>query len=130
MLLFYHLTALVQDAVIGDQCIDNIESSEASKISTADLAAIHTQNNLTRGVEKRLKGFTAYLFNGVVVSLVSTALSLVLGIPAAYAMVFQMRNRSSNTVVHHFCLERFLLRRHTDLYELANAAHYGCGIYE
>src|SRR5438034_2488095 len=170
-------------------------------------------------------GFGAYLFNSVVAALVSTALALVLGIPAAYAMVFHMTTKSSNdmlffvlstrfmpfaailvplyviitrlnlldkplhvnrhlygdepafdhldgpfvlpgtakrgvggslarwlydiadncegrradgstwvncsgTAGHHFCLERFLLRRHADLYQLTNFTHYGCGIYE
>src|SRR5690349_7636592 len=36
-------------------------------------------------------GFAAYFINSVLASLVSTAIALVLGIPAAYAMVFQMR---------------------------------------
>ena len=44
-------------------------------------------------------GFSAYLFNSVVASLVSTALALVLGIPAASAMVFQMRTKASNDML-------------------------------
>src|SRR5256712_5196247 len=40
-------------------------------------------------------GFSAYFFNSVVAALVSTALALVLVIPAAYAMVFLMRKKSS-----------------------------------
>ncbi len=143
-------------------------------------------------------GFGAYLFNSVAAALVSTAIALVLGIPAAYAMVFHMSTKSSNdmlffvlstrfmpfaailvplyvivtrlnlldnlfvliviylarwlydipdncedrradggawvncsgTAGHHFCLERFLLRRHADLYQLTNLTHHGCGIYE
>src|SRR5437773_7913857 len=39
-------------------------------------------------------GFGAYLFNSLVASLVSTAIAMVLGIPAAYGMVFQMRKKS------------------------------------
>src|SRR5437879_451542 len=40
-------------------------------------------------------GFAAYLFNSLVASLASTALALVLGIPAAYAMVFVISQKSS-----------------------------------
>ena len=36
-------------------------------------------------------GFVAYLFNSIVAALVSTAIAMLLGIPAAYSMVFQMR---------------------------------------
>src|SRR6266516_6668403 len=125
-------------------------------------------------------GFGAYLFNSVVAALVSTALALVLGIPAAYAMVFHMTTKSSNDMLFFvlstrfmpfaailvplyviitrlnlldnlftliviytamnlpliiwmagsYCLERFLLRRHADLYQLTNLTHHGCGIYE
>ena len=169
-------------------------------------------------------GFGAYLFNSAVASLVSTAIAVVLGIPAAYAMVFQMRKKSSqdmlffvlstrflpfaailvplyviitrlnlldnlftlivvyrdkpatdhldgalvlpgsakgsvggslarwlfdiadncegcradgstwiscgSTASHHFCLERFLLRRYLDLHQLSYPAHHGRGIYE
>ncbi len=53
-------------------------------------------------------GFTAYLFNSVAASLVSTALALVLGIPAAYAMVFQMRDRSSNDMLFFVLSTRFM----------------------
>src|SRR5260370_36731429 len=35
-------------------------------------------------------GFVAYLFNSPTAALISTAIALVLGIPAAYAMVFQI----------------------------------------
>src|SRR5437764_10988899 len=41
-------------------------------------------------------GFGGYLFNSAAASLISTALAMVLAIPAAYAMVFQMRSKSSN----------------------------------
>src|SRR6266481_3367435 len=34
-------------------------------------------------------GFSVYLLNSVVVSLVSTAIAIVLGIPATYAIIFQ-----------------------------------------
>jgi sorbitol/mannitol transport system permease protein len=53
-------------------------------------------------------GFGAYLFNSVVASLVSTAIALVLGIPAAYAMVFQMREKSSNDMLFFVLSTRFL----------------------
>lgn len=53
-------------------------------------------------------GFTAYLFNSAVASLVSTAIALVLGIPAAYAMVFQMRKRSSNDMLFFVLSTRFM----------------------
>src|SRR6266699_2925906 len=44
-------------------------------------------------------GFGAYLFNSAVASLVSTALALSLAIPAAYAMVFQMRKKSADDML-------------------------------
>ncbi len=53
-------------------------------------------------------GFGAYLFNSVAASLVSTALAMVLGIPAAYAMVFQMRNKSSNDMLFFVLSTRFM----------------------
>src|SRR2546430_9842242 len=53
-------------------------------------------------------GFGAYLFNSVVASLVSTALALVLGIPAAYAMVFQMRKKSADNMLFFVLSTRFL----------------------
>ena len=53
-------------------------------------------------------GFTAYLFNSVAASLVSTALAMILGIPAAYAMVFQMRNKSSNDMLFFVLSTRFM----------------------
>lgn len=53
-------------------------------------------------------GFGAYLFNSVVASLLSTALALLLGIPAAYAMVFQMRSKSSDDMLFFVLSTRFM----------------------
>src|SRR5579864_2759074 len=53
-------------------------------------------------------GFGAYLFNSAVASLVSTALALILGIPAAYAMVFQMQKKSSDDMLFFVLSTRFL----------------------
>ena len=53
-------------------------------------------------------GFGAYLFNSVVASLVSTAFAMLLGIPAAYSMVFQMRKRSSNDLLFFVLSTRFM----------------------
>ena len=53
-------------------------------------------------------GFGAYLFNSIVASLVSTALALLLGIPAAYCMVFQMRKKSSNDMLFFVLSTRFM----------------------
>ena len=53
-------------------------------------------------------GFSAYLFNSVVASLVSTTLALILGIPAAYAMVFQMRKKSADNMLFFVLSTRFL----------------------
>ena len=53
-------------------------------------------------------GFGAYLFNSAVASLISTALALSLGIPAAYAMVFQMRKKSANDMLFFVLSTRFL----------------------
>jgi sorbitol/mannitol transport system permease protein len=53
-------------------------------------------------------GFGAYLFNSVMASLISTAVAMVLGIPAAYAMVFQMRNKSSNDMLFFVLSTRFM----------------------
>jgi sorbitol/mannitol transport system permease protein len=53
-------------------------------------------------------GFGAYLFNSVAASLLSTALAMVLGIPAAYAMVFQMRSKSSNDMLFFVLSTRFM----------------------
>jgi sorbitol/mannitol transport system permease protein len=52
-------------------------------------------------------GFGAYLFNSIVASLLSTALAL-LGVPAAYAMVFQMRKKSSDDMLFFVLSTRFL----------------------
>jgi sorbitol/mannitol transport system permease protein len=53
-------------------------------------------------------GFAAYFFNSAVASLVSTALAMVLGIPAAYAMVFQMRKKSSDDMLFFVLSTRFM----------------------
>src|SRR5258707_570481 len=53
-------------------------------------------------------GFSAYFINSVVAALVSTALALVLGIPAAYAMVFQMRKKSSDNMLFFVLSTRFM----------------------
>lgn len=53
-------------------------------------------------------GFVAYLFNSLVASLVSTAIAMVLGIPAAYSMVFQMRKKSSDDMLFFVLSTRFM----------------------
>jgi sorbitol/mannitol transport system permease protein len=53
-------------------------------------------------------GFGAYLFNSAVASLVSTAIAMLLGIPAAYCMVFQMRKKSSNDMLFFVLSTRFM----------------------
>src|SRR5947209_10972635 len=53
-------------------------------------------------------GFSAYLFNSAVASLVSTALALCLAIPAAYAMVFQMRSKSADSMLFFVLSTRFM----------------------
>jgi sorbitol/mannitol transport system permease protein len=53
-------------------------------------------------------GFGAYFFNSLVASLVSTAIAMVLGIPAAYAMVFQMRKKSSDDMLFFVLSTRFM----------------------
>ncbi|HET8844072.1 MAG TPA: carbohydrate ABC transporter permease [Ktedonobacteraceae bacterium] len=53
-------------------------------------------------------GFSAYLFNSLVASLVSTACAMLLGIPAAYSMVFQMRQKSSNDLLFFVLSTRFM----------------------
>jgi len=53
-------------------------------------------------------GFAAYLFNSTVSAFVSTALALVLGIPAAYCMVFQMRKKASNDMLFFVLSIRFM----------------------
>jgi sorbitol/mannitol transport system permease protein len=52
--------------------------------------------------------FGAYLFNSLFASLVSTALALLLGIPTAYAMVFQMRTHSANEMLFFVLSTRFM----------------------
>ncbi len=52
--------------------------------------------------------FGAYLFNSLAASLVSTALALLLGIPTAYSMVFQMRTRSANEMLFFVLSTRFM----------------------
>ena len=53
-------------------------------------------------------GFSAYFVNSVLASLVSTAIAMVLGIPAAYAMVFQMRKKSSDDMLFFVLSTRFM----------------------
>ena len=53
-------------------------------------------------------GFGAYLFNSLVASLVSTAIAMVLAIPAAYSMVFQMRKKSSDDMLFFVLSTRFM----------------------
>ena len=52
--------------------------------------------------------FGSYLFNSVFASFVSTALALVLGIPTAYSMVFQMRARAANDMLFFVLSTRFM----------------------
>src|SRR5579863_6007856 len=53
-------------------------------------------------------GFGAYLYNSAVASLVSTAIALILGIPAAYAMVFQMQKKGADDMLFFVLSTRFL----------------------
>jgi sorbitol/mannitol transport system permease protein len=53
-------------------------------------------------------GFVAYLFNSAVAAFVSTALALLLGVPAAYCMVFQMRKKSANEMLFFVLSTRFM----------------------
>jgi len=53
-------------------------------------------------------GFGSYLFNSAAAALVSTALAMVLGIPAAYAMVFHMPTKSSNDMLFFVLSTRFM----------------------
>src|SRR2546428_91910 len=53
-------------------------------------------------------GFGSYLFNSAAAALVSTALAMVLGIPAAYAMVFHMSTKSSNDMLFFVLSTRFM----------------------
>lgn len=52
--------------------------------------------------------FGAYLSNSLFASLVSTALALLLGIPTAYSMVFQMRSHSANEMLFFVLSTRFM----------------------
>ena len=61
-----------------------------------------------QSIESGGKGISAYLFNSVFASLVSTAIAMVLGIPAAYGMVFQMRKKSSNGMLFFVLSTRFM----------------------
>src|SRR5436309_12932615 len=53
-------------------------------------------------------GFGAYLTNSAIASLVSTAIALLLGIPAAYSMVFQMRKKGSDDMLFFVLSTRFM----------------------
>jgi len=53
-------------------------------------------------------GFGAYLFNSAVASIVSTLIALLLGIPAAYTMVFSMSKKSSNDMLFFVLSTRFM----------------------
>lgn len=53
-------------------------------------------------------GFSAYLLNSIVASVVSTAIAMLLGVPAAYCMVFQLRKKSSNDMLFFVLSTRFM----------------------
>src|SRR6266571_4906341 len=53
-------------------------------------------------------GFGAYLFNSATAAIVSTILAMILGIPAAYAMVFHMRKKSSDDMLFFVLSTRFM----------------------
>src|SRR6266705_1969808 len=53
-------------------------------------------------------GFGAYFINSVLAALVSTAIAMTLGIPAAYAMVFHMRKKSSDDMLFFVLSTRFM----------------------
>jgi sorbitol/mannitol transport system permease protein len=53
-------------------------------------------------------GFGAYLFNSAVAALGSTLIAMALGIPAAYAMVFQLRKKSSEDMLFFVLSTRFM----------------------
>jgi sorbitol/mannitol transport system permease protein len=53
-------------------------------------------------------GFGAYFFNSAAAALISTALAMALGIPAAYAMVFQMRKKPSDDMLFFVLSTRFM----------------------
>jgi sorbitol/mannitol transport system permease protein len=52
--------------------------------------------------------FGAYLFNSLIASLGSTALALLLGIPTAYSMVFQMRTNAADQMLFFVLSTRFM----------------------
>jgi sorbitol/mannitol transport system permease protein len=53
-------------------------------------------------------GFGAYLTNSLLASLISTAIAMILGVPAAFAMVFQMRRKSSDDMLFFALSTRFM----------------------
>ena len=53
-------------------------------------------------------GFGAYLFNSAVAALGSTLIAMALGIPAAYAMVFQLPKKSSEDMLFFVLSTRFM----------------------
>src|SRR6266550_759291 len=53
-------------------------------------------------------GFGAYFFNSVVAAVGSTLIAMFLGIPAAYAMVFQLPKKSSEDMLFFVLSTRFL----------------------
>ena len=53
-------------------------------------------------------GFSFYLLNSLIASLISTAIALLLGIPAAYSMVFQMRKKRSDDFLFFVLSTRFM----------------------
>src|SRR6266567_3242404 len=54
-------------------------------------------------------GFGAYLANSAIASVVSTAIALLLGIPAAYSMVFVMRKKGSDDMLFFVIFTRLNL---------------------
>lgn len=74
----------------------------------ASTPALIFQPTLDQFVLAINSGFGAYLFNSLVASLVSTACAMLLGIPAAYSMVFQMRKKSSNDLLFFVLSTRFM----------------------
>jgi sorbitol/mannitol transport system permease protein len=66
------------------------------------------QPTLTEFATAFNSSFGAYLFNSLVASLVSTAIAMVLGVPAAYSMVFQMRAKASNNMLFFVLSTRFI----------------------
>ena len=66
------------------------------------------QPTLDHFIEALNAGFVAYLFNSAAAALVSTAIAMVLGIPAAYAMVFQLRKKPSEDMLFFVLSTRFM----------------------